>query len=117
MRSSRERSSPSSPRTGRATRTAVTDASGRFRFEELSPGRFHVRLAAADRTALAVDEDVAAGELTSVTYRLEANRPSNEPAALEFGATATIEAPPREVTKRSLSAGELCEWQGRAAIP
>jgi TonB family protein len=105
------------PADGQSTRTAVTDASGRFRFEELSPGRFHVRLAAADRTALAADEDVAAGELTSVTYRLEANRPSNEPAALEFGATATIEAPPREVTKYSLSAGELVRMAGTRGDP
>ena len=45
-------------------------------------------VAAADRAALAADEDVAAGELTSVTYRVDAGRPSNEPAALLTSGTA-----------------------------
>ena len=102
---------------GQTTLTAVTDASGNFRFQALAPGRFHVRLAAANLTALAADEEVAAGELTSVTYRMEASRPSNEPAALEFGATATIEAPPREVIKRSFSAEELVRMAGTRGDP
>ena len=67
--------------------------------------------------ALAADEEVAAGELTSVTYRLEPSHPSNEAPALEFGATATIEAPPREVTKRSLSADELLRMAGTRGDP
>ena len=102
---------------GQTTLTAMTDAAGTFRFQGLVPGRFHVRLAAAGRTALAAGEEVAAGELTSVTYRMEADRPSKEPAALEFGATATIEAPPREVTKRSLSAEELVRMAGTRGDP
>jgi TonB family protein len=102
---------------GQTTHTAVTDASGAFRFQGLSPGRFRMRVAAADRTALVSEEDVATGELTSVTYRMEAGRPANEPAALEFGATATIQAPPREVTKRSLSADELMRVAGTRGDP
>jgi TonB family protein len=102
---------------GQTTRTAVTDASGTFRFQELSPGRFRVRIAATARAPLAAEEDIAAGELTSVTYRIDVDRPSNEPAALEFGATATVEAPPREVTKRSLSAEELVRMAGTRGDP
>jgi TonB family protein len=102
---------------GRTTLAAVTDASGVFRFQGLTPGRFHVSLTAANRTALAADEEIGAGELTAVTYRMEANRPSGEPAALEFGATATIEGPPREVTKRSLSAEELMRVAGTRGDP
>ena len=52
-----------------------------------------------------------------MTYRVDANRPSNEPAALEFGATATVEAPPREVTKRSLSGEELVRMAGTRGDP
>ena len=48
---------------------------------------------------------------------MEASRPSSEPAALEFGATATIEAPPREVTKRSFSAEELVRMAGTRGDP
>jgi len=102
---------------GRTTRSAVADVSGGFRFLELSPGRFRVRIAAPDRAPLAAEEDIAAGELTSVTYRMDVNRASNEPAALEFGATATVEAPPREVTKRSLSGEELVRMAGTRGDP
>jgi TonB family protein len=102
---------------GQAARTAVTDASGMFRFRELSPGRFRVKIAAPEQAPLAAEEDIAAGELTSVTYRMDVRRPSNEPAALEFGATATIEAPPREVTKRSLNAEELVRMAGTRGDP
>jgi TonB family protein len=50
------------------------------------------------------DNDVAAAAT------LTAAAPKGEP--LEFGATATIEAPPREVTKRSLKAEELLRVAG-----
>jgi TonB family protein len=99
------------------TRTAVTDATGTFRFPELSPGRFRVTIAAPPRTPLAVEEDIAAGELTSVTYRIDVNRAADEPAALQFGATATVEAPPREVIKYTLSAQELVRMAGTRGDP
>jgi TonB family protein len=102
---------------GQVTRTAVTDAAGAFRFQELAPGRFSVKITAPARAPLAAEEDIAAGELTSVTYRIDARRPSNEPAALEFGATATVEAPPREVVKYTLSAQELVRMAGTRGDP
>ena len=102
---------------GQTTRTAVSDPAGTFHFQALPPGRFHVKLAAAQRTALAADEELAAGELTSVTYRMDANRPSSDGAPAEFGATATIAAPPREVTKRSLSGDELLRVAGTRGDP
>lgn len=102
---------------GLVTRKTTSDASGTFRFQELPPGRFHVTIDAPIRGSLAADEDVAAGEVTSVTYRVAANRPSNEPAPLEFGATATVDAPPREVTKRSLSGEELVRMAGTRGDP
>jgi TonB family protein len=102
---------------GQTTVTTVSDAAGTFRFPALPPGRFHVALAAAGRNALAAEEELAAGELTSVTYRMDAERPSRDRAPLEFGATATIEAPPREVTKRTLGTEELLRVAGTRGDP
>jgi TonB family protein len=98
-------------------RTAITDASGAFRFDALAPGRVHVRLAASARAPLGADENVTAGELTSVTYRMDVTVAAIETPALEFGATATVEAPPREVTKRSLSGEELLRVAGTRGDP
>ena len=102
---------------GRVIGTATTDGAGSFGFVALSPARYRVTVVAPGRAPLAVEEDVAAGELTSVTYRMDPQHPANEPAALEFGATATVEAPPREVTKRSLSGAELVRMAGTRGDP
>jgi TonB family protein len=102
---------------GQTTRTAITDPSGAFHFSTLRPGRFHVRLAASELAPLGADEEISAGELTSVTYRMEASVKATEAAGLEFGTTATIEAPPREVTKRSLSGDELLRVAGTRGDP
>ncbi|MDB4980034.1 MAG: TonB family protein / TonB-dependent receptor [Myxococcales bacterium] len=98
-------------------RDVVTDAAGAFRVTDLPPGAYHVSIAAAGLAPLAVSEDVAVGELTSVTYRLDVPAAKTDGETLEFGATATIEAPPREVTKRSLDAGELLRAAGTRGDP
>ncbi|HEX3694862.1 MAG TPA: TonB family protein [Polyangia bacterium] len=102
---------------GQPTGTALTDSSGAFHFSALPSGRFHVQLAASELAPLAADEEVAAGELTSVTYRMEAAGEANQAATANYGATATIEAPPREVTKRSLSGDELLRMAGTRGDP
>ena len=102
---------------GQPPQTAITDPSGAFHFSMLSPGRFHVQLAASGLGPLGADEDVAAGELTSVIYRMDVTGQASAVPALEFGATATIEAPPREVTKRSLSGEELLRVAGTRGDP
>ena len=102
---------------GTNTRTAITDATGAFQFPTLPPGRFHIKLAAAGLAALSGDEEITAGDLTAVTYRLDHVVTTNNEAALEFGTTATIEAPPREVTKRSLSGDELLRVAGTRGDP
>jgi TonB family protein len=106
-----------SAKSGGPARMSITDASGAFHLAALLAGRFHVQLAAPGLAPLEADEDVAAGELTSVVYRMEPNRNTKSGAALEFGATATIEAPPREVTKRSLSGDELLRVAGTRGDP
>ena len=103
---------------GQITRTVAADATGAFKADDLPPGRYHVEAHAVGLQPLASDEDVSAGDLTSVTYRLSAAAPAvAEDGALEFGATATIEAPARETTKRSLKAEELLNLAGTRGDP
>ncbi|HEX2659326.1 MAG TPA: TonB-dependent receptor, partial [Polyangia bacterium] len=103
---------------GQVVKTATSDASGAFTFADLPPGHYHLKLSSPTLETLTSDEEITAGDLTTVTYRLEpvAAAPTGG-APLEFGATATIEAPPREVTKRSLSAGELLRVAGTRGDP
>jgi TonB family protein len=101
-------------------RTAITDAAGTFELRELSPGRLAVKLSASDLTPFTAEEEIAPGSATSVTYRLESAASSTVgagPAALEYGATATIEAPAREVTRRSLGGDELLRVAGTRGDP
>ncbi|HEY4186079.1 MAG TPA: TonB-dependent receptor [Polyangia bacterium] len=103
---------------GQLTRTAATDRTGAFNFADLPPGSYHVKLTGTALTALSADEEIAAGELTSVTYRLTAAGPAvAADGALEYGATATIEAPARETTKRTLKAEELLNLAGTRGDP
>jgi TonB family protein len=102
---------------GAAPRAGVTDEGGVFRFVDLPPGRYRVALAGAGLAPLSVVEDVTVGDLTSVTYRLDAPAAAPAGAALEFGATATIEAPAREVTKRSMDGEELLRMAGTRGDP
>jgi TonB family protein len=95
----------------------VTDASGAFKLPELPPGRYEVKLAGVALAPITVTEDVTVGEVTAVTYRLDAPAPVATGKTLEFGATATIEAPPREVTKRTFDAGELMRMAGTRGDP
>ena len=102
---------------GAFTRTVGTDERGVFRLADLPPGPYRVKLAGAGLAPLSIVEDVTAGELTAVTYRLDAPAAAPAGAALEYGATATVEAPAREVTKRTLDAGELLRMAGTRGDP
>jgi TonB family protein len=97
---------------GKITRTATTDPDGTFSFPDLPQGKYRVQVAGQDLSTFDSREEVTPGDATSVTYRMD---PSAKPAAgapLEFGATATIEAPPREATKRTLGSDELLRSAG-----
>jgi TonB family protein len=101
---------------GAPTRTATTAADGAFRFDEVVPGSYKLAIAHLDRVGYEGREEVTAGEATTLTVRLAPVPAASEPevagAPLEFGATATVEAPPREVTKRTLDADELLRVAG-----
>lgn len=91
-------------------RTALTGADGSFRLDELPAGSYQVAISAADLLGFSSSESVSAGEATSLTVRLApvaVSKAQESSEALEFGATATVQAPPREVTKRTLPAEEL----------
>lgn len=88
----------------------ATDGDGGFGFGELAPGHYRVRVSAFEFGALEADEEVSDGAATSVTYRLDPEPSAGEPE--EFGATAVIEAPAREVTTRKLRGAELTKVAG-----
>src|SRR3569623_202278 len=103
---------------GGEAHTAVTGPEGTFTFAALPPGKYRVQLAAKQLNPLSAEEEISAGDLTSVTYRLGAPAPAaSEDGALEYGATATDEAPARETPKRTLEASELLNLAGTRGDP
>ena len=95
--------------TGARTTTA---ADGTFRFDSLAPGPVRVTVSAEGHVTQVVDETLGAGELAETKVQLE------EPADPEaFGATARIDPPPRETTRRSLNGDELFRMPGTRGDP
>jgi TonB family protein len=100
----------------RQWRTLQTDAEGGFELM-LAPGRYRVRAVANGYLPANFDEQVSLGEETQVAYRLFVDPvagPSGEPA---YGAQAVIEAPPREVTRRSLERDLMYKIPGTSNDP
>ena len=91
-------------------REATVGEDGAFMFEELPPGDYLVVLDALGFEGAEAAETVAAGEATTVVYRL---RPDSG-AAVEGGlmARARIDPPPREVTRRRIRQEELTQIPG-----
>jgi TonB family protein len=105
---------------GTLTRITTTEPDGTFSFGDLPKGRYRVEVAGQDLRTVASHEEVTAGDATTVTYRLDPMAGATKKSdgeALEFGATATVEAPPREVTKRTLGAAELLNAAGTRGDP
>lgn len=94
---------------GEITRRAVTGADGRFAFEGLPAGSYSVRVLGDVFGDMDATEEVAAGEETAVIYRLQAPQESED---LTFGAVAEVEAPPREVTRRTIPRAALTRIPG-----
>lgn len=90
----------------------TTGADGKFRFDKLAPGPVRITVSAEGRVTQVVEETLGGGELTETKVQLE------EPADPEaFGATARIDPPPRETTRRSLSGDELFRMPGTRGDP
>jgi Carboxypeptidase regulatory-like domain/TonB-dependent Receptor Plug Domain len=94
------------------TYRAKTDANGAFRVDGVEPGPAHVVASAEGHVPMRLDETLDPGTLTEATLRLE-----TPPDPDAFVATARVEAPPREVTKRSLDRAELTSVAGTRGDP
>ena len=88
-----------------ADHRAVTDAEGNFSIESLPPGAYRIEVIADGYQDFRSNETVRVDELTEITFRLapdddEGFGDQEDPDS--FGAVATVDAPSREVTRRSI---------------
>jgi TonB family protein len=90
-------------------RDLVSGANGTFVATDLEPGKYEVNILGGEYGDLKVEEELVAGQVTQVIYRLGAKK---KPAYSGFGATAVIDAPPREVVKRTIDREELTRIPG-----
>jgi len=80
----------------------LSDAKGMFSLEGVVPGVYRIKVTSPGYLPVEMDETVAIGEITEVTYRLA---PAAEEGVLEV--TVTGERPPREVTRRTIERREI----------
>lgn len=92
---------------GAVTRRAVTGRDGAFRFDDLPPDEYTITVIAAELGDMQYVETIEPGELTTVVYRLDVLEDPNT-----FGAVAIVDAPPREVTRRTITREELTRVPG-----
>lgn len=78
----------------------TTDAEGKWHVAALVPGAYTVRIASEGFAPIVSDEQVEAGSITEVTYRLL-------PVATEDEVIIVGERPPREMTKRTIERREM----------
>jgi TonB family protein len=85
--------------------TATTDPDGRFAFQDLPPGRYQITAVVPGFSSLSEGEDVGAGQVTDLVYRLAPDAPG-----IEVSVRGT--RPPREVTKRTIERAEMSRIPG-----
>jgi TonB family protein len=95
-------------------RATTTDDGGRFTFDGLPAGAYAVRVEAEGFVGVESTEEVHPGEATEVLYRMDAEDADGDGDGGDdtFGATAVVQAPPREVTRRSIGKEELTRIPG-----
>ena len=101
---------------GEVVGTTLAAEDGAFAFAGVAPGSYRVRIEADGFATVETAETVTSGEATGITYRLEPAKKKGD-TEYEFGATASIAAPPREVTKRALAPEELVRAAGTRGDP
>ncbi|MEM9190657.1 MAG: TonB family protein, partial [Myxococcota bacterium] len=94
---------------GAISRRAVTAEDGAFRFDDLPPGSYRVAVYADDYDEFGAVEEVASNEITEVVYRVTFIEEADSEG---FSATAVIDAPPREVIRRTITREELTRVPG-----
>jgi len=95
--------------------TTLAAEDGAFAFADVAPASYRLRIEADGFVPVETTETVTTNEATSITYRLKAARKAG--TEYEFGATASIAAPPREVVKRTLAPVELVNTAGTRGDP
>ena len=86
--------------------TAVTGADGSWRVSELAPGKYEIKVDAAGFSGVSLAEDVVAGEVTELVYRLSPQIGD----AIEVNVYGA--RPPREVVRRTISRREMTRVPG-----
>ncbi|NNE20128.1 MAG: TonB-dependent receptor [Myxococcales bacterium] len=94
---------------GELVRDLVSGPDGTFIATDLEPGKYQITILGGEYGDLEAEEELAAGEVTEVIYRLGAKKRA---AYRGFGETAVIDAPPREVVKRTIDKEELTRIPG-----
>ena len=94
---------------GELIRDLVAGPEGTFIATDLEPGTYEVRVSGGEYGELQAREELVAGQVTQVIYRLGTKKKS---AYQGFGATAVVDAPPREVIKRTIDKEELTRIPG-----
>jgi len=88
---------------------AVADAHGHFSVTDLPPGRYRLRVSAPGFAPFEAEEEVVAGQVTVVRYRLEPER-----SPVTFETVIRAQRPPREVTRRTIETREMALAPGSA---
>ncbi|MGB5701933.1 MAG: TonB-dependent receptor [Polyangiales bacterium] len=94
---------------GELVRELVAGPDGTFIATDLEPGEYDVQVSASEFGELSAREQLSAGQVTQVIYRLGTKKRS---AYQGYGATAVVDAPPREVIKRTIDKEELTRIPG-----
>ena len=94
---------------GELVRDLVSGSNGTFVATDLEPGKYEVNVLGGEYGDLGVEEEIVAGQVTQVIYRLGAKK---RKAYRGYGETAVIDAPPREVVKRTIDKEELTRIPG-----
>ena len=81
--------------------TALTDEAGRFKFDDIEPGKHRVTLSRTDLKALQSEEAFEAGKKVEATYEVEFNTPESEADADSDDLEIVIIAP--TLTKQVVS--------------
>ncbi len=85
----------------------VSDAQGRATADGLPQGAYELSVSKETFGQQVQQEEIVAGEVTEVVYRLTQEREEEG-----YGAVARIKAPPREVTRRTIEREELTTVAG-----
>ena len=82
-----------------------TGADGSWKFQGLPPGRYKITIASSGFKPIKAEEEVVAGSVTELTYRLSLD---------EGGIEITVQGqrPPREVTRRTIEQREIARIPG-----